>query len=91
MHPSTFVLVLVLTLVACCPPTTQQQSQDSSFTATVLAQISPNQLQVRYGPSILTLILTKVSNFEANQKVYVQGQLAGDVVSVRYIAVVANP
>ena len=72
--------LLILSLVACCPPTTQ--SLDSSFTAEITAQLSPNQFTVIYGSRPLTLIFEQAMTFEPGQNLYIQGQIAGDIVKV---------
>jgi hypothetical protein len=75
------ILSIVLILVACCnPPATQSLS--SSFTATVSAQLSPNQITVMYGSKPLTLMFDQVISFAKGQELYVQGKIAGDVVKV---------
>ena len=58
--------LLILSLVACCPPTTQ--SLDSSFTAEITAQLSPNQFTVIYGSRPLTLIFEQAMTFEPGTK-----------------------
>jgi hypothetical protein len=75
------IITLALILAACCnPPATQ--SLNSSFTAIVSTQISPNQIAVMYGSRPLTLIFEKVISFKKGQELYVQGQIVGDVVRV---------
>ncbi len=75
------VLWLVLSLAACCnPPATQ--SLDSSFVAKVTAQPTPNQITVTYGSRPLTLMFEQTTHFEIGQELYIQGQIAGDVVKV---------